>query len=228
MALSHARKEEIPKDAIVINEEQALAYQWRVISNWENRWEVWSLRYGPGFLGAMAAATGIYVNSHYRHKLKLGNYGKASTYLPIVVIPAMFSVLSHKFLIQRNVLLDQGTQCPLCLQIRAGAFQAGVGVCYPTVLAPFAAFMFATRHFTYRLPSITKEPIAVFRSWRNMTRPIFPVLGAAIAGQAVIAMYITYKEQMQNWRLEMKMRRLEQLAEEKLEEEKLLQAAKNF
>ncbi|XP_053965568.1 uncharacterized protein LOC128867953 [Anastrepha ludens] len=228
MALSHARKEDIPKDAVIINEEEALAYQYSVISNWDNRWDVWSLRYGPGLLGAMAAATGVYVNSHYRRKLKLGNYGKGSTYLPIVVIPAMFSVLAHKFLVQRLVLLDQRAECPLCLQMRASFFQGGVGVCYPTVLAPFAAFMFATRHYTYSLPSVTKEPLAVFKLWQKMTRPILPVLGAALAGQAVVAMYITYKEQQQNWRLTMKMKRLEQLAEEKFEEEKALKAAKNF
>ncbi|XP_011197753.1 uncharacterized protein T126a [Bactrocera dorsalis] len=228
MALSHARKEEIPKDAVIISEEQALAYQWSVISGWENRWDVWSLRYGPGILGAMAAATGIYVNNHYRRKLKLGNYGKASTYLPIVVIPAMFSVLSHKFMVQRYVILGQNNDCPLCLQLRAGTLQAGLGVCYPTLLAPFAAFMFATRHYTYRLPSVTKEPLEVFKLWQGMTRPILPILGAALAGQAVVAMYMTYKEQMQNWRLHLKMQHLEQLAEEKQQEEIALEAAKNF
>lgn len=228
MALSHARKEDIPKDAIIVNEEQALAYQWKVISGWGNRWDVWSLRYGPGILGAAAAATGIYVNNHYRRKLKLGNYGKASTYLPIVVIPAIFSVLSHKFLVQRHVILEQHTACPLCLQLRAGAIQGGFGVCYPTILAPFAAFMFATRHYTYRLPSIMKEPLEVFKLWQNMTRPILPVLAAAFAGQAVVAMYITYKEQMQIWRLQLKMQHLEQLAEEKQQEEKMLKAANNF
>ncbi|XP_020712599.1 uncharacterized protein LOC101459145 isoform X2 [Ceratitis capitata] len=222
MALSHATKDDIPKDAVIINEEEALAYQWNVISNWENRWDVWSLRYGPGILGAMSAATGIYVNNHYRRKVKLGSYGKASTYLPIVVIPAMFSVLTHKFFVQRFVILDQHAECPLCLQLRASVFQGGAGVIYPTILAPFAAFMFATRHYTYRLPSVIKEPLAVFKLWQNMTKPILPVLGAALAGQSMIAMYITYKEQMQNFCLQIKMKRLEQMAEEKQEEERAL------
>ncbi|XP_067626714.1 uncharacterized protein [Eurosta solidaginis] len=228
MALSLAHKDDIPKDAVIISTEQALAYQWGVISKWENRWEVWSLRFGPGILGAMAGAAGVYINSHYRHKLKLGNYGKVSTYLPIVVIPTMFSMMAHKFFVQRSIILDDFTGCPLCLQIRAGAVQGALGVCYPTILAPFAASMFATRHFTYRLPSITEEPLEVFKLWRKLARPIFPVLGAALAGQAVIAMYITYKEQMQNWKLHMKLKHLEQLAEQQLEEEKMLEAANNL
>ena len=40
MALSRARPEEIPKDAVRINEEQALSYQWKIISNWETLGEV--------------------------------------------------------------------------------------------------------------------------------------------------------------------------------------------
>lgn len=35
MALSRATKEFIPKDAVVITEDEALTYQWKIISNWE-------------------------------------------------------------------------------------------------------------------------------------------------------------------------------------------------
>lgn len=40
MALSRARATEIPKDAVVISVEEALAYQWKIISDWDKISEV--------------------------------------------------------------------------------------------------------------------------------------------------------------------------------------------
>ena len=40
MALSRNKSEEIPKDAVVLTEDQALTYQWKIISGWENKGEV--------------------------------------------------------------------------------------------------------------------------------------------------------------------------------------------
>lgn len=176
-------------------------------------------------LATFAAATGVFVNNHYRTKLRLGSSGKLSTYLPIVVIPAMFSMISHKFFVQRDILLEsmQLSNCPLCLQMRGVAFQAGLGVIYPTMLAPFAAFMFATRHYTYRLPSITEQPMEVFKLWRKMTKPIVPILGALLAGQSIITMYLTYKEQEENFKVQLQMKYMEQ----KLEEEHANELHKN-
>jgi len=35
MALSRAKPEELPKDAVVITEDQALKYQWKIIAAWD-------------------------------------------------------------------------------------------------------------------------------------------------------------------------------------------------
>lgn len=164
----------------------------------------------------MATCTGIFVNNHYRNKLKLGTYGRFSTYLPIVVIPALFTLSCHKFFVQRYILLDPIAECPTCLQMRAAAFQTGFGVVYPTLLAPFAACMFATRHFTYRLPSITEKPLEVFQLIKKFTKPIVPVLGSILIGQSLVTIYLTYKEQEQNLKVLMKMKKFEQQVEQEL------------
>ncbi|XP_013101219.1 uncharacterized protein LOC106082987 [Stomoxys calcitrans] len=216
MALSRASKEFIPKDAVVITEEEALTYQWNIISNWEKLSDVWSLRYGPGILAAFATGTGVFVNNHYRNKLRLGSYGRFSTYLPIVVIPAIFTLSCHKFFVQRPILLEPMAQCPTCVQMRAMTFQAGFGVVYPTILAPFAACMFATRHYTYRLPSITQNPMEVFQLIRKFTKPIIPILSAIFCVQGLAAIYLTYEEQKENLIVLAKMRKIEQEAEERL------------
>lgn len=43
MALSRGRTDELPKDAVIITEGQALAYQWKMISNWDKPGEVFVL-----------------------------------------------------------------------------------------------------------------------------------------------------------------------------------------
>ncbi|KAH8355861.1 uncharacterized protein LOC110183827 [Drosophila serrata] len=214
MALSRAKPGELPKDAVVITEDQALKYQWKIITAWDKVGDVWSLRYAPGILSAMAAATGAYINNHYRTKLRLGGHGRISSYLPIVAVPAIFTMLTHKFFIQRPILLNPLGQCPTCLQVRSAAFQTSLGIVYPTILAPFAAFMFATRCYTYRMPSITENPREVFMLWRKLTRPIVPALGTIICVQALITMFLTGLEDKQNFQMMLRMKEIEHELEE--------------
>ncbi|XP_052851047.1 uncharacterized protein LOC128261404 [Drosophila gunungcola] len=217
MALSRAKTDDLPKDAVVITEDQALKYQWKIITAWDKMGDVWSLRYGPGILSALAAGTGAYINNHYRTKLRLGGHGRLSSYLPIVAVPAIFTMLAHKFFIQRPILLNPLGECPVCIQVRSAFFQTGLGIVYPTILAPFAAFMFATRCYTYRIPSITESPREVFQLWRKITRPIVPALGTIICLQALITMFLTGQEDKQNFNLMLRMREIEhQLEEEHL------------
>ncbi|XP_030377089.1 uncharacterized protein LOC115625983 [Scaptodrosophila lebanonensis] len=222
MALTRVRRGELPQDAVIITEDQALRYQWKIITAWDKMSDVWSLRYTPGIISALAAASGAYINNHYRTKLRLGSSGRFSSYLPIVVVPAMFTMLTHKFFIQRPILVNPLSECPVCIQVRAAAFQTALGVVYPSILAPLAAFMFATRHYTYRLPSITESPMEVFQLWRKFTRPIVPVLGSIIALQALLTMYLTGKQETQNFNLMLRMKEIEREIEEQHPPEQIL------
>lgn len=40
MALSRGRPEDLPADAVIIDAEQALSYEWKIISKWESASEV--------------------------------------------------------------------------------------------------------------------------------------------------------------------------------------------
>ncbi|EDW78148.1 uncharacterized protein Dwil_GK24843 [Drosophila willistoni] len=209
MALARARPDQLPKDAVIITEDQALKYQWKIITAWDKLGDVWALRYSSGVLSAMAAVTGAYINNHYRTKLRLGNQGRLSSYLPIVAVPAIFTMLTHKFFIQRPILINPMGECPVCIQVRSAAFQTGLGVVYPTILAPFAAFMFATRCYTYRLPSITENPREVFMLWRKFTRPLAPVLGSILAFHALLAMFLTGREEKENFGIMLRLKEIE-------------------
>uniref|UniRef100_A0A1Q3FA13 Putative conserved plasma membrane protein n=1 Tax=Culex tarsalis TaxID=7177 RepID=A0A1Q3FA13_CULTA len=193
MALLHKKKTEVPKDAVKLTEEQALVYFGKIIEGWENRSDVWALIYTPGILGSATVASSIYINSHYRARLKLGTYGRLSSYLPAVVLPAIMTTFFHKAFIVPDVILNR-TGCPVCTQTRAGLIQAGFSTAYPMLLAPMSAFMFATRHFTYRLPSITSEPREVFRLYRKMTGPITLVVTGFLAFNLLLSMFLTGKE----------------------------------
>lgn len=155
-------------------------------------------------LGGLTAATGAYINNYYRHKLKLGNWGKLSTYLPIVVIPTIVSMIAHKGGVTKDVILKPNT-CSTCLEIRASFIQSGFGVVYPTIMAPLAAFMFATRHFTYRLPEITEKPMEVLQLWRKLTKPIVPTITALICFHGICAILITHKELAHFHKLQLKL-----------------------
>lgn len=40
MAVSTAKPNEIPEDAVILTEDQAFAYQWKMVEKWNNQEEV--------------------------------------------------------------------------------------------------------------------------------------------------------------------------------------------
>jgi transmembrane protein 126A len=80
------------------------------------------------------------------------------------------------------------------MQTRAAFFQAGSAVAYPFLLAPAGAFMFATRHFTYRLPSITSQPKEVLKLYLKFTRSAGSTVGILLGINMLVAMFITSRE----------------------------------
>lgn len=161
----------------------------------------------------MGAFSALFINHHFRNKLKLGNYGRMSSYLSVVAIPACVSTLFHTTVSSYNTLKTCLTSifqfiqshvilrlydCPTCLQTRAAFFQAGTAVFYPFLLAPLAAFMFATRHFTYRLPSITSQPKEVFKLYLKFTRSAGSLTGILLGVNMLGAMYITSRQMMEH------------------------------
>lgn len=131
--------------------------------------------------------------------MKLGNYGRLSSYLPIVVLPAMMSAICHRFLVQKDIILKFKV-CPICYETRAAVIQTGLGVLYPTLLSPFASLMFATRHYTYNVPSITNNPKEVFLLLSKMTKPIKFFISFAAVAHTLISMYLTQSEIEQFWK----------------------------
>lgn len=91
-------------------------------------------------MAVCAAMGGIYINNHYRTKLRLGTYGRVTSYLPIVALPAITTTLIHSLIVQPDFML-QKERCAMCIQLKGGLIHASLAVVYPMVLAPLASFM---------------------------------------------------------------------------------------
>ncbi|XP_049534276.1 uncharacterized protein LOC125950376 [Anopheles darlingi] len=193
MALLHKKGSEIPADAVRLSEDEAVNYFRGLVRGWEHQGEVWPMLYTPGILGASTVATGFYLNNHFRTALRLGSYGRLSSYLPAVALPAIMASLFHGLFVQPDVILRRNA-CPVCLQTRAAAVQAGLSIAYPLLLVPLSSFMFATRHFTYRLPSITEQPKAVLQVFRKITGPITLPLTLLLSFNVALSIFLTGKE----------------------------------
>lgn len=103
--------------------------------------------------------------------------------------------------------------CPLCLQTNAGIVQGGMAVGYPFLLAPVASFMFATRHFTYRLPSLTTETKDVVKLWLKFTRS-GATMGLVLLGvNMVVAIMLTARQMQEHANISMALAEFERKVE---------------
>lgn len=193
MALLHKKVSEIPEDAVRLSEEDAIQYFLNLVKEWDNQSEVWPIVYTPGLLGASTVFSGFYMNNHYRRVLKLGSYGRLSSYLPAVALPAIMTTIFHSTLVLPDVVLRK-EPCPVCIQTRAALLQGVFAVAYPMLLCPLSSFMFATRHFTYRLPSITEKPKEVLKLYRKLSGPIMTPITLMLAFNVALAIFLTGKE----------------------------------
>ncbi|XP_053678586.1 uncharacterized protein LOC128728960 [Anopheles nili] len=217
MALLHKKSSDIPKDAVRLSEEEAIQYFLKLVHRWDNKSDVWPMIYTPGILGACTVVSGFYINHYYRRVLKLGNYGRLSSYLPAVALPAIMATMFHSVFVVPDLILNQQS-CPVCLQTRAAAFQGGFSVAYPMLLVPLSSFMFATRHFTYRLPSITEKPRDVLKLYKKLSGPIMLPITFLLAFNVGLSMFLTGKEFQTVYKINLKLLEFER----RLEDENVL------
>ncbi|KAG8239119.1 hypothetical protein J437_LFUL016769 [Ladona fulva] len=182
----------IPEGAVLLSEKDAVRHQWQIISSWEPKSEVWPFRYALAVSALSGGGIAAYVNGHFRKKLRLAHHGRAITFLPNVIIPAIVSSMFHQ-----NVMTDvmlMKTDCPVCIQIRSSAYQAFFGGIYPTFLAPVSTLLMAARYYTFPVPSIQSSPMDVVKLWAKITLPMKNFLLVAALGQALIGSSLAYFE----------------------------------
>lgn len=85
--------------------------------------------------------------------------------------------------------------CSLCKETRAAALQVSFGLIQPLLLVPASAFMFATRHFTYRLPSPLTHTKDFVKVCKQLYRPLKVPMCINVGLQAILAIFITHMEE---------------------------------
>ncbi|XP_015127563.1 uncharacterized protein LOC107048731 [Diachasma alloeum] len=194
---------EVPKGAILVNENDALIHQWTIIRSWPKLTEAWPFRLGIPLLGAAGTIGGLAINGHFRRQLKLHTYGKLSTSLTMGLTPAIIISASHAMFVTHDIFLNK-TQCLLCLQQKAIFLEVAFGFTYPLVLSPLANFLHSTRHGTYRLPH-WGDYKGTIKLWWKFVKSAKEKFLVVILFQALAAAFITYKEKESLLNIQLKM-----------------------
>lgn len=194
-------RDEKPEGAIELRRDQVHNFYELVVQTWKPQSEIWALTYGPKILGLAGAVSGWYGNFYFRKKLKLKNYGFFSTYLPNTMLPFLIVNTLHTSVTMRDVYLEP-YGCSLCKGTKAAAIQLGMGLVQPLFFVPASAFMFATRHFTQRIPSPIHDRKAFFRFVGFLYRPLqMPMTINAIL-QTLLVFFIVHMAENQFFYLE--------------------------
>lgn len=101
----------------------------------------------------------------------------------------------NKFQMVTNDIYVNPLGCSLCKETRAVAIQVSFGLLQPLVLVPASAFMFATRHFTYRLPSPLSSPKEFLKVCKQLYRPLKVPMTINVGLQAILAIFVTHMEE---------------------------------
>lgn len=194
--ISSKNVSEKPVGAIEVRKDQVAAFYEVVVETWENKNEIWALSYGAPILGVAGALSGWYGNAYFRKRLKLRNFGFFSTYLPNTVLPFLIVSGIQATFVQRNIYLDP-YGCSLCKGTRAAVVQVGLGMLQPLILVPASSLLFATRHFTYRIPSPIHNRREFLKFLIQLYKPLKIPMGINVALQIMIAFFITHVQENQ-------------------------------
>ena len=112
----------------------------------------------------------------YHTAFNVGRHARRLNYLPAVLLSAAVPPLIINRDITERLILRQNT-CPICLELRAGGYQAGLGGLYPVLMASACAMLLAKQNATYPLPDL-KQFRQLGSIFVKLSRPYFPVLTA--------------------------------------------------
>ncbi|XP_014616906.1 PREDICTED: uncharacterized protein LOC106794037 [Polistes canadensis] len=191
MALS-STKGEIPSNAIVLTQREAIQYRWKQIHNWVPKREVWPFSYGPALLGGVASISSLYINIRIRNIMKLRSFGLASSTISMALCPGVFTILAQMEFVTEKVFLPVQT-CPLCIQINSLIAQNFCSLVYPLILSPVVNLMIAKRAGTFRMPYYTNWKEVLYFGV-NLCKPIVPSLAVLSTINSLAAMLILYKQ----------------------------------
>lgn len=183
----------IPEGAVLISKQKAMDMQLDALSNWIPKRDVFFFKFGPALLSATSIISSTLIMQHYRNKLKLLSIGKAITFIPGVVFPAlMIPPLYVKGVAQPIVFQDH---CPVCIQMRSVTIQSMISISYPILVNSVGALLLANTYGTARIPEFSffsiKKITDLLSFWTKISKRLVSNLPMHFLLQFVMAIFVT-------------------------------------
>lgn len=185
-AVTFGARSNIPPDAVMLSREAALKHQLELYAKWRPRRDVWPITHGATISGIAAALSGVVLNAIFRKHYVLQRLGTVATTVPNVFFPGALAFITSSLSMHNVILMD--TQCVVCTQTKAMAYQVGFGAIYPCIMAPLSCLMIAARCLTY--------PVPPFRThYKDILADVHRVLrrrSSTLAGLAALQFVVSF------------------------------------
>jgi len=112
--------------------------------------------------------------------------------------PGVTAGCVHYWFVTRQILQHKrpGTQCPMCLQVKAMALQGLCSIGYPLILVPVLCYPIAKRLKNYSVPALTvRNTFPIIQFTKDMLKPIRGQLWTSAAVQIVLGAGMAYVAQ---------------------------------
>ncbi|XP_045199449.2 uncharacterized protein LOC123553836 [Mercenaria mercenaria] len=139
-------RSQAPKGAVQLTTTEILTIQLKRLERCKSTSEKSAFRFGPHITAGATAITAILVNTHFRTKFYLFNYGLMLSYLPVVIVPSFVTLVLNEYL-TKQVLLQP--KCMECLEVRSGVLQVAASVLYSSIIAPTTSILLSKKYHTY-------------------------------------------------------------------------------
>lgn len=197
MFIERGKSEEIPKGAIRLSREEVEEYMTDLIRKWPNTMELWALKHGNPILSSAVVISNTVILNYYRQKLQLRNYGRFTLFLPIVLMPSIFTQMYQSSITTKSIILQE--DCPICISTQSMFIQLGTGIVYPLLSTIGGTYMFASKMNTYNLRSRGSGAVREFAlHLMKISRPLYNRLTAFVIGHVLLSYMITHY-QMDNF-----------------------------
>ncbi|CAH1736767.1 uncharacterized protein LOC114127817 [Aphis gossypii] len=211
MFIERGKPEEIPKGAIRLTKDEVMEYMTNLIQKWPNTMELWALKHGNPILSSAVVISSSVILHFYRKRLKLGNYGRFTLFLPVVIMPSIFDQIYQSSITTKSIILQE--DCPICISTQSMFIQLGTGIVYPLMSTIGGSYMVAHKmnllSFKSNGPDIVKE---FAQHLTKLSRPLYNRLTAFVIGHALLSYMISHY-QMENFEF-LRLKMLQQQNEE--------------
>jgi len=190
MSVQKGHISNVPKNAVVLSESDALDYQLKMVNQWSPSYEMWPLKFGSMYLAATCAATGFIISEQFRGLCLLPKYSRWMVGVPITTFSALGVLLFQSKIITEDVMLNK-TSCIPCLQGRSAMLQGFFGSVYPTIILSFGSTLFAQRLNIKLIPQIDKGPSKMLKFCQQMMLQKRNLLTIICGIQVALAFIVT-------------------------------------